>query len=158
MGGIMLEHLADDRGLAIDVVTAGTHSVDGMPMSLRTRQALLGIDGLTGVGASGHRSRQLREADVESVDLVVAMESAHVRYIRRNHPRASERTATIRRLATDLQPGPPSLARRVARLGLGRLPIDEGEDVLDPAGGDDGTYRACAEELWVLCRALADRL
>jgi len=32
---------------------------------------------------------------------------------------------------------------------------DANFDVDDPAGGDDATYRACANELWELAQAFA---
>jgi len=46
------------------------------------------------------------------------MEADHVRFVRRHYPEAADRTATIRRLCEDLPPAPPSLAERVAGLGL----------------------------------------
>ena len=158
MAGFMLEHLAERRGSDLRVVTAGTHTVDGQPMSFRTRNALASIGELGGLALSGHRSRQMVDVDVEHSDLVVAMEADHVRYVRRNHPRASARTATLRRLTWDLPPPPPTLAERVAGMGLDDLPVDGAEDVLDPAGGDEAAYVACASELWGLCRSLVDRL
>jgi protein-tyrosine-phosphatase len=157
MAGFMLEHLADRRGIQLAVGTGGTHSIDGLPISARTRDALATIEALGPVAASGHRSRQVRGVDVEQSDLVVAMEASHVRYVRRYHPDAAGRTATLRRLARDLAPPPPSVGVRVAALGLDMVDIDPAEDVGDPAGGDDETYARCASELWVLCAALVDR-
>jgi protein-tyrosine phosphatase len=162
MAGFMLEHLAERRagrgGNGLRIATAGTHSVDGQPMSFRTRNALASIDELGELAVSRHRSRQMGDVDVEHSDLVVAMEADHIRYVRRNHPDAAGRTATIRRLARDLAPPPASLAERVAALELAATPIDKAEDVLDPAGGDEATYIACAAELWGLCGDLIDRL
>ena len=158
MAGFMLEHLAEQRGSDLRVATAGTHTVDGQPMSLRTRGALASIPELGDLAVSRHRSRQMGDVDVEHSDLVVAMEADHVRYVRRRHPQAVARTATIRRLVLDLPPPPPPLAERVADLGLGEVPVDPGEDVLDPAGGDEATYVACASELWGLCKALIERI
>jgi protein-tyrosine-phosphatase len=158
MAGFMLERLAATRGADLAVATAGTHSVDGQPMSGRTRNALVSVDGLGEFPASRHRSRQMREVDVAHADVVLAMESDHVRYVRRHHPGAADRTVTLRRLVVDLAPPPPGLTERVAALGLGELPLDPTEDVLDPAGGDDDTYVRCAAELWELCTVLVDRL
>ena len=158
MAGFMLEHLAERRGGDLRVVTAGTHTVDGQPMSIRTRNALSSIEELGELAVSGHRSRQMGDIDAEHSDLVVAMEADHVRYVRRRHPQAAGRTATLRRLTLDLPPPPPPLAERVAALALESLPADEAEDVLDPAGGDEATYVACASELWGLCKTLIDRI
>lgn len=158
MAGFMLEHLGEAAGSGLRVATAGTHVLDGRPMSGRTRTALVGIEELAGADLSRHRSRQLDVPALHRADLVVAMEADHVRYVRRQHPEAASRTATIRRLCRDLPPGPPPLPMRVAALGLADVPLGDDEDVADPAGREEDVYVACAAELWDLCRQLADRL
>jgi protein-tyrosine phosphatase len=158
MAGFMFEYLAELGGRPVHIVTAGTHTVDGQPMSIRTRAALVAIPPLADVPVSRHRSHQLEPADLESVDVVVAMEADHVRYVRRRHPEAAGRTATIRRLVRDLAAGPEPLAERLARLELATVALSDDEDVVDPAGGDEATYRACADQLWSLTQELAPRL
>ncbi|MGH9093346.1 MAG: hypothetical protein ACRDZR_18490 [Acidimicrobiales bacterium] len=158
MAGFMLAHLAEGLGVPLRVATAGTHAVEGQPMSARTRAALLGLEALGELPVGGHRSRQLDQAGLDRADLVVAMEADHVRYVRRRHPQAADRTATVRRLCRDLAPPPPSLRRRLAALDLAGVGLGQDEDVPDPAGGDDATYAACAAELWGLCQALVTRI
>ncbi len=158
MAGFMLDHLKAGRPADLHVVTAGTHSVDGQPMSMRTRAALRSIPELSDAALGGHRSRQVHEDDLDRAELVVVMESDHVRFIRRNFPRAAGRTATIRRLSRDLPPGPPPLDRRVAALELGGAPLRAEDDVIDPAGGDENAYVTCAAELWALCQRLIESL
>ncbi len=158
MAGFMLSHLSEVHGLGLRVDTAGTLTVDGHPMSLRTRAALTSIPEMADAPVGAHRSRQLHGHHLHGVDLVIAMEADHVRYVHRHHPVVADRTAVLRRLVEILPPGPPSLADRVAALQLaGRAPLDE-EDVADPAGRDEAVYRACAEELWDLCRRLVPLL
>ncbi|MGP0031142.1 MAG: hypothetical protein ACLPVF_11625 [Acidimicrobiales bacterium] len=157
MAGFMLEYLAEQRdGVAGDlhVVTAGTHSIDGQPMGMRTRTALAALPQLAGATFTGHRSRQVGEADLVRADLVVVMEADHVRFVRRLYPHAAAHTATIRRLCRELPPPPPGLGQRVAALGLSDAPLSDGEDVIDPAGRDDQAYAACVAELWELCGRL----
>ena len=158
MAGYMLELLSDRRHLGLAVTTAGTHTLDGQPMGLRTRAALATIGPLGDLPVSRHRSRQVEAADFAAADLVVAMEADHVRYVRRVHPAAADRTATIRRLCRDLPPAPGSLAERVTSLELAGVTLGEDEDVADPAGREADVYAACAAELWVLCGELAARL
>jgi protein-tyrosine phosphatase len=148
MAGVML---ASDR---LRVTTAGTHVVEGRPMSYRTRDALAAV----GLSADGHRSHQLTDHDIEAADLVLAMAGDHVAYIRRRHPEAAAKTATIKRLCRDLPDGPSPLGERLAALGLAHVAIEPWEDVDDPAGMDDEDYVACAEELAVLCAELSTRL
>jgi protein-tyrosine-phosphatase len=158
MAGFMLEHLAAERGLMLEIATAGTHTIDGQPMSGRTRAALRSIPALAGGPHGRHRSRQVHEPDLEAAALVVAMEADHVRYVRRVHPEAASRTATIRRLCAELPSGPPSLPERIALLRLDGAELSGGEDVADPAGRTDDVYAACAAELWGLCREFVSRL
>jgi len=150
MAGAMLEA----SGIPVKVTTAGTHVVEHQPVSIRTRQALNGV----GLHASVHRSRQLTDADVGAADMVVAMASEHVAYVRRRHPVGADRTATLRFLAQNLPAGSTPLSDRVAELGLAGLdPLAQG-DVVDPAGGDDQDYVDCARQLSALIGDLVARL
>jgi protein-tyrosine-phosphatase len=155
MAGFMLEHLKSARPeLDLQIVTAGTHTIDGQPMGARTRNALTSIPELADVSFIHHRSRQVHEPDLVRAELIVTMEADHVRYVRRTFPDASDRTATIRRLCQDLPPAPPPLDERVATLKLADAVLADEDDVLDPAGGESEVYAACATELWLLCRQL----
>jgi protein-tyrosine phosphatase len=158
MAGFMLEHLARARGVAIEVVTAGTHTVDGQPMSMRTRDAIDSIGQLHGAALTSHRSRQLVGADVRWADLVVGMEADHVRYVRSRHPEGAARTATLRRLAHDLPERGAPLPARLAALDLAGRELDDADDVIDPAGREGDFYRSCAWEIWELSRQLVSRL
>jgi protein-tyrosine-phosphatase len=155
MAGFMLERLRDGRpGESLHVVTAGTHTIDGQPMSVRTRTALSRIPELAGTDYRRHRSRQVHGADLVHAELVVVMEADHVRFVRRRFPDAAHKTATIRRLCIDLPSPPPSLAERVSALKLADLEVSDDEDVIDPAGHEADVYAACVDELWGLCRTL----
>jgi protein-tyrosine-phosphatase len=148
MAGAML------RSAPVHIVTAGTHVVEGQPMSRRTRDALASVE----MVADGHRSHQLTDGDVATADLIIAMAGEHVNFIRRRYPEAAAKTASIKRLCRDLPDGPEPLAERVARLDLAEAVIDGWEDVEDPAGGDDEMYLACARELAGFCMELLPRL
>jgi len=154
MAGYMVDRRAQDLKLALAVRTAGTHVVEGQPMSMRTRAGLAAVDPLGEVPAASHRSHQLTADDLEWADLVVVMEADHVRFVRRHHPDAAPRTATLRRLCRELTPGPDALGARVAGLGLAAVELEAWEDVADPAGGEVEDYVACALELWSLCGEL----
>ena len=138
----------------VRILTAGTHVVEGQPMGRRTRGALASV----GYGADGHRSHQLTDSDIGGADLIMAMAGEHVAYIRRWHPEAASKTASIKRLCRDLPGGRASLEERVRSLGLGDLAVEAWEDVEDPAGGEDEVYLACAKELADLCAGLLPRL
>jgi protein-tyrosine phosphatase len=136
------------------VVTAGTHVVEGQPMSRRTRHALASV----GLQADGHRSHQLTDRDVEEADLILAMAGDHVAFVRRRYPAAASKTASIKRLCRHLPPGSVPLSERLDALRLAEQDIEPWEDVADPAGGEDDTYVACAVELAALSAELLPRL
>ncbi len=148
MAGAML------AGAGVRVATAGTHVVEGQPMSRRTRDALDAV----GVRADGHRSHQVTPDDLGRADVVVAMATEHVAFVRRRHPEAAARTATIRRLVRDLPSGTDPLAHRLAALDLAAVELEPWEDVADPAGGEDEHYVTCATTLFGLTAALVPLL
>jgi protein-tyrosine phosphatase len=151
---VMAGALLDAHGVRARVTTAGTHVVEHQPMSRRTREALVSI----GLDVPAHRSRQVAESDVEEANLVIAMACEHVRYMRRRHPAAADRTATLRWLARKLPAGRAPLSQRVRELDLASVDPDVQGNVKDPAGGDDADYLECAREVQRLVDELVDRL
>lgn len=133
------------------VETAGTLTVDGLPMSWRTRSALQAV----GLAApSRHRSRQASAADLDRAELVVGLAPEHVSWVRRTHPPAAPRTGTLTRLARDLPATGAPLEDRVAALALAEQALEPWEEVVDPGGGDAEDFTACARHV----ADLADRL
>lgn len=147
MGGAVLSHLTD----AVRVTTAGTHVIEGQPMSWRTRDAL----GAIGVDVPLHRSRQIVDDQLADVDLVVAFAAEHVRYVRRRHPNAADRTATIKRLCRDLPATEGALADRVQSLQLADVELEPWEELDDPAGGDAEVFVTTAQQVRELVSELA---
>ncbi len=147
MAGAMFKARRPD----VTVITAGTHVVDGQPISWRTRDALDSV----GYDARTHRSAQLRALDLPETDVVVAMANEHVEWVRRQHPEVADRTITLHRLARDLTPGDEPLANRLKLLQPATIELEPWEEVADPAGGDLPEYVACAQELDRLIERLA---
>jgi protein-tyrosine-phosphatase len=133
-----------DRAADVRVTTAGTHVIEGMPMSWRTRDSIAEL----GITSEGHRSHQLTNSDVAAADVVVCLAAEHVAYMRRTHPEAAAKTTTLKRLARDL-PGTSgaTFAERLAELRLAEVEPEHWEDVDDPAGGDLPVFQACAREI-----------
>jgi protein-tyrosine phosphatase len=150
MGGAALAaHLPDWH-----VTTAGTLVVEGQPMSWRTKAALDSV----GLAAPGHRSRQATESELRHAALVIALAPEHVQWVRRTHPEAASRTATLRRLARDLPDHDAPLEARVTSLDLATVELGDWEEVIDPGGGDADEFAACAAEVVELVALLAPRL
>jgi protein-tyrosine-phosphatase len=147
MAGAMFRELAPDW----NVITAGTHVIEGQPMSWRTKEAMSRL----GYAAEGHRSHQVSDADLASADLVVAFEIWHVAHMRKANPAAASRTATLRRWVRDLPGTDEALADRIQRLDLATVDLEAWEDVEDPAGGDVEVAAGCAVQVLELTTALA---
>jgi protein-tyrosine-phosphatase len=148
-GAVLREHVP-----GLEVTTFGTHVIEGMPMSWRTRDAIEGL----GIPVPDHRSRQATAHELDRADLVIALAREHVNWMRRNHPAAATRTATLKRLARDLEAGPAPLRDRLSSLHLDTVELEEWEDVLDPAGGDLEVFQACATEIADLLHDVIPRL
>lgn len=148
-GAILREHVPGLR-----VTTSGTHVIEGMPMSWRTRDAIASL----GLPVPDHRSRQATARELDTADLVIALAREHAQWMRRVHPAAAARTATLKRLARDLPPGPGPLWERLAAMRLQEVRLEPWEDVADPAGGDLDVFLACAREIAELLHAVIPRL
>ncbi|HEX5095588.1 MAG TPA: hypothetical protein VFX21_06220, partial [Acidimicrobiia bacterium] len=138
----------------LHVTTSGTHVIEGMPMSWRTRDAIESL----GLPIPNHRSRQATVQELDSASLVIALAREHVAWMRRVHPRAAPRTATLKRLARDLPPGPAPLPERLGAMALDEVELESWEDVLDPAGGDLDVFLECAREIADLLHVVIPRL
>jgi protein-tyrosine-phosphatase len=144
-------------GVDVEIISAGTHATEGQPASPKTLVALSDALGAP-VSMSTHRAHQLTDDDVAWADLIVTMEAAQVRALRRWHPEASGKVATLALLAATLPGGPDDLATRVGLMALEDRDPDDGEDVADPAGGDAATYAEMMVTLVASCGELAGRL
>ena len=148
-GALLEEHVP-----GASITTSGTHVIEGMPMSWRTRDAIEGL----GLEVPMHRSRQATVEELDRADLVIALAGEHVGWMRRVHPRAAPRTATLKRLARDLPSGSEPLSTRVESLQLEAVTLESWEDVIDPAGGDVDVFHETAREIESLIHSLAPRL
>ena len=98
---VMATVIARDRAPWLTPRGAGTFSIEGLPMSQRTRNALAEI----GLADRDHRSHQLVADDTRWADVIVAFEPQHIAYVRRHFPEAAGFTATMPRLLRHLDQG-----------------------------------------------------
>src|SRR3954466_14625478 len=122
-GAILREHVP-----GLKVSTSGTHVIEGMPMSWGTRERIASLD----LPIPDHRSRQATIQELDSADLVVALAREHVSWMRRVHPKAAPRTATLKRLARDLPDDGTPLRERLVAMKLHEVALHSDEDVVDP--------------------------
>jgi protein-tyrosine-phosphatase len=131
------------RRLDIDVETAGTLTVDGLPISWRTRDALADV----GLPWPRHASRQVDRVDLHAADLIVGLAPEHIEWIRREHADVSARSATLIRISKHLPPATTALSERIELLDLANVALEPWEEVVDPGGGELPAFVACAREI-----------
>jgi len=152
MLGYMLTALAEAAGEDWQVRTAGTHVIEGSSISRRTRDALLSIEELVPLHLGAHRSHQITAADVSWADVILASEADHVRFVQRHFDEHSYKTVQLARFVQSA-PLDESIKEQLAAVAsLTPLPAF---DVVDPAGGDQKDYDACAQQLWELSQVFA---
>jgi protein arginine phosphatase len=125
----LLVRALKDRGLEVDVTSAGTGAWDGAPAS--EGAYLVGLE--RGLDLSGHRARLLTRELVDEADLILTMARHH-------------------RARVDELGGEGKV------FVLGEYAGKGGDEVSDPFGGDLAVYRDTAQELEALAEAVADRL
>ena len=147
------------------VDSAGTQGWEGSPAQGESIVAARERE----VDIEGHVARRVTRAHIDRADLVLTMAGEHRDDVVRSVPASAGRTFTLKELVRLLQALPPSepaaagtLAVRVAeadalrRGGFPGNPRDE--DIADPLGQPQDTYRAVAWELDDWIHRLADGL
>jgi protein-tyrosine-phosphatase len=152
MLGYMLTIIAEASSLDWQVRTAGTHVLEGSAMSGRTRDALVRMVELGSHSYSGHRSHQFTGEDVQWADVILATEADHVHFVQRIFPLHGDKTVQLAQFVRNAPLDGP-LDRQLAEVAL--LTPSPEFDVVDPAGGDQGAYDACAQQLWELSQVFA---
>ena len=148
-GAVLRAHVPD-----VEILTAGTMSIDGLPMSWRTRAGFESV----GLPTPPHRSRQVVADDLKRATLVIALAPEHAEWVRRTHPDAADKTVSLRRLVRDLADDERPLTERVAELRPADVELAPWEEVVDPGGGEVEAFTACAQEVVDLVTSLAPRL
>ncbi len=149
MAASMFADRAREQGVRFEVGSAGTHVIEGLPMSTRTRNALNGV----GHSNPEHRSHQLVTSDVADAALIVAMEPGHLKYLEREFPDARNRAALFPRIVSLLEADGGTgtdLADRVDSFDLADIAPTPEDEVVDPAGGEQPEFDASAAELDLL--------
>lgn len=152
MLGYMLTTLAEVSGDEWHIRTAGTHVTEGSAMSGRTRDALMKIEALGDHQFGAHRSHQLSDTDCDWADVILAAEADNVRFVRTAYASYADKAVQLAQF--DRYASPKRTFGEQLRVAVAHEPSAE-FDVVDPAGGDQATYDACARQLWNLAQTFA---
>ena len=154
----LLERLLETRGCAgFTVRSAGTWARPG----IRATSDAVSVAGEMGVDLTGHRSRELTDADIRRADLVVAMTSVHVQEVLELAPKESAKVVMLKELAEIDAGAPGERSPEQALRSLLEGPRPEPRrrlDVDDPMGLPRSAYVRAAREIERGVTALADAL
>lgn len=131
----LMRKLAADRGLEIEVRSAGVAAAAGASMS-RHAEAVLKDKGIKGEFAS----TQLHSELVDWADLILTLTSGHKQHIGHAFPGSLDKLFTLKEYVSD---------------GRGSA---GGYDISDPYGGSRSDYDRTAEEIAAALDKLADKL
>lgn len=154
--------LGDLIGLPVLVYSAGTQALVGQPMHEPMQQI---SKDLVILDATKHEARQLTVDMLKGSDLILAMDRSHRRQIVEMLPRVSRVTFTLRefsRLADQVSNGDLDMRSGRSAVELLRNAVESVaqlrgtlsllddpalEDVIDPYGQDQATYKKSVEQL-----------
>ncbi|MDI9258817.1 low molecular weight protein arginine phosphatase [Alicyclobacillus sendaiensis] len=124
MAAAFLRRLVEERALDWKVDSAGLMAMEGAPMTEHAAQALARRQ----VPAEGHAAKRLTRDMLREADLVLTMSRSHRQALVDVFPELAEKVHTLHAFAHE-------------------VPEDEAQDVVDPFGGGEEVYEACAEHL-----------
>jgi protein-tyrosine-phosphatase len=162
LGAVILGAHAATRALPVEVASAGSQAVPGMPATPPTIDAArrLGHD----LGA--HESTPLLVDAVRRADLVLGLERRHVQEVVLLDPRAFVKTFTLKELArrgadVGARSADEPLAAWLGRVHQGRRPMDllgvsADDDILDPTGSRAVDHHTTADEIERLATEVLD--
>jgi protein-tyrosine-phosphatase len=135
MAAFFAKNEVAERGLDWTVDSAGLYAAPGMPMSP------LAVDALTRrhVPIAEHSSKPITEEMVEQADAIFVMTASHARSLLERFPKAEGKVHMLGRFLAD------SSTAEGAEC-----------DIVDPFGGSDEEYEACARDLQNAVKRLMD--
>ncbi len=145
MAEVVLRRRLDEAGLGEDVVvvdsTGTSDEEEGNPADRRARAALEAAGYDVPGGARAHRARPVEAGQVEERDLVLAMTTAHQRFLQRLAPDASGRVVLYR----SFDPAAEGLQGSAL-------------DVADPWYGGPGDFEACLAQVEAAADGVVDHV
>jgi len=173
MAEAFLKDLAQEKGIAVAVRSAGISTIDGLPISANSVHALK----QHGIQHQGN-STTLNEEVLQWADLILTMTSGHKREVIRRYPDVMDDIFTLKEYAyvdDQLQAQLKELEVLYSELQMQQAlgqPLDERKrqraieleqsipnfDIVDPFGGSQSVYDACAKELESAIIKVVDRL
>jgi protein arginine phosphatase len=153
-----LRHEAEQRGLALEVRSTGTHAWHGRAATIDGRKVMAEM----GVPIDDHRTLELDRNLVDWADLIIGMSKEHARDTIRAFPDAERKTYTMKGLL-ELLPSLPAHHDTEAWLEAAhgireRADAVAIQDIDDPIGEREAAYRRVASEIRELVERFAASL
>ncbi|WP_230087761.1 low molecular weight protein arginine phosphatase [Alicyclobacillus mali (ex Roth et al. 2021)] len=135
MAAAFLRTLAEEGALDWKVDSAGLMAMEGAPMTEHAAQALARRQ----IAGGGHAAKRLTREMLREADLILTMSRSHRQALVDVFPELAGKVHTLYAFAHE-------------------VPEDQSQDVVDPFGGGEEAYEACAEHLADLVQRAFARL
>jgi len=122
MAMVLFKDMAAKRGEKLEdwrIESAGIYAITGYPA---TKDAIIAISEM-GLDLLDHRSQPVTESLLDKFNLILCMENDQVNLVKRNFPNARDRIFLLSEMA------------------------DQDQDILDPVGQSQNTYKDTANEI-----------
>lgn len=120
MAAAMMRHRVAEAGLSWEIDSAGIYAGAGHPMAKHATDVLIRRH----IVVQTHASKPVTPALIERADLILTMTKSHRDELVRQYPHATEKVHTLKNYADGVD-----------------------KDFVDPFGGDEHAYEACADAL-----------
>jgi len=173
MAEALLRSKARERGLSVEIRSAGVSTIDGLPVSPNAVQALRQRD----IEHKGISHRLTMDA-VEWADLILTMTTSHKRSLLHLYPGAVDKAYTLKEYTNltdsvlqDIEELEQLYSELQLKQALGQQLADAerirllelerripGFDISDPFGGELTVYTSCATEIEQALQVLVEKL
>ncbi|WP_258358848.1 low molecular weight protein arginine phosphatase [Moorella sulfitireducens (nom. illeg.)] len=154
MAAAIASRIKEERGLDVDVTSAGLAAREGEPATPEAVRALAAM----GIDLREHRARRVTGAMVEDADLILTMTRSHKEFLLHFYPAAGGKTFTLKEYAREDPQKPAERAQEVTGAGEAAPVIQAADDdIPDPFGRPLEVYQATARELAGLIRQALEK-
>ncbi|UHA76027.1 low molecular weight protein arginine phosphatase [Paenibacillus sp. 481] len=174
MAESLLRKLAQERGIEVEVKSAGVAAWNGTSMSEHAAQVLKQYD----ASNDSFQSTSVNQEDIQWADLVLTLTVGHKQQVLYQFPEMTDKTYTLKEYVLDhkqAEQAQQALQALIAdlqlKLSLGTQPTEEERaqlielqrqcpnlDISDPFGGSLEQYQATAAEIRAMVELLLDKL
>ncbi|MBD8498189.1 low molecular weight protein arginine phosphatase [Paenibacillus arenosi] len=177
MAESLLRHMASQRGIAVEVRSAGVAATDGMPMSRHAQTVLYERN----MSNESFASRSLEKASIDWADIILTLTASHKQHVIHKFEGVADKVFTLKEYVEENDTSSQKeqfhqelhslMAELQLKLSMGEQPSEleiarvyqlqarmPNLDIQDPYGGNLEQYQLTAEEIRSALERVLDKL